>query len=54
MKIEMTGNNVLDQPELIGPEISVIFVATLYGVGIANIWGIPVGKKREKARLTEL
>lgn len=37
--------NVLDQPELIGPGISVAFVATLYGVGFANIWGIPVGKK---------
>ncbi len=40
--------NVLDQPELIGPGISVAFVATLYGVGFANIWGIPVGKKLKR------
>ncbi len=40
--------NVLDQPELIGPGISVAFVATLYGVGFANILGIPVGKKLKR------
>lgn len=39
---------VLDQPEKIGPGISVAFVATLYGVGFANIWGIPVGKKLKR------
>ncbi len=42
----------LDKPELIGPGIMVAFVATLYGVGFANIWGIPVGKKlKRKATL---
>lgn len=40
--------NVLDQPELIGPGISVAFVATLYGVGLANIFGIPIGKKLKR------
>jgi chemotaxis protein MotA len=40
--------NVLDQPELIGPGISVAFVATLYGVGLANILGIPIGKKLKR------
>ncbi|MFW7379690.1 MAG: motility protein A [Oligoflexus sp.] len=40
--------NVLDQPELIGPGISVAFVATLYGVGLANIFGIPMGKKLKR------
>ncbi len=38
----------LDKPELIGPGIMVAFVATLYGVGFANIWGIPVGKKLKR------
>lgn len=40
--------NVLDQPELIGPGISVAFVATVYGVGLANIFGIPMGKKLKR------
>lgn len=38
----------LDKPEEIGPGIMVAFVATLYGVGLANIWGIPVGKKLKR------
>ncbi len=43
---------VLDQPEKIGPGIAVAFVATLYGVGFANIFGIPMGKKlKRKAQL---
>lgn len=43
---------VLDQPEKIGPGIAVAFVATLYGVGTANILGIPMGKKlKRKAQL---
>lgn len=42
----------LDKPEEIGPGIMVAFVATLYGVGIANIVGIPVAKKlKRKAML---
>ena len=42
----------LDQPEKIGPGIAVAFVATLYGVGFANIFFIPMGKKlKRKARL---
>jgi len=39
---------VLDQPEKIGPGIAVAFVATLYGVGTANIFGIPIGKKLKR------
>jgi chemotaxis protein MotA len=35
----------LDKPEMIGPGIAVAFVATLYGVGFANIFFIPIGKK---------
>lgn len=42
----------LDKPEEIGPGIMVAFVATFYGVGIANIFGIPMGKKlKRKAHL---
>jgi chemotaxis protein MotA len=40
--------SVLDQPEKIGPGIAVAFVATLYGVGAANIIGIPIGKKLKR------
>ncbi len=43
----------LDKPETIGPGISVAFVATLYGVGAANIFGIPVGKKIKRKALIE-
>jgi chemotaxis protein MotA len=35
----------LDKPDQIGPGIAVAFVATLYGVGSANIFFIPIGKK---------
>jgi len=43
---------VLDQPEKIGPGIAVAFIATIYGVGLANIFGIPIGKKlKRKATL---
>ena len=44
---------VLDQPEKIGPGIAVAFVATLYGVGAANIFGIPVGKKIKRKLILE-
>ena len=35
----------LDKPDEIGPGIAVAFVATLYGVGSANIFFLPIGKK---------
>jgi chemotaxis protein MotA len=42
----------LDKPEMIGPGIAVAFVATLYGVGFANILFLPIGKKiKRKAQL---
>jgi chemotaxis protein MotA len=42
----------LDKPEMIGPGIAVAFVATLYGVGSANILFLPIGKKiKRKAQL---
>jgi chemotaxis protein MotA len=45
----------LDKPEMIGPGIAVAFVATLYGVGFANILFIPIGKKiKRKAQLESM
>lgn len=38
----------LDKPEMIGPGIAVAFVATLYGVGFANIFAIPMGIKLKR------
>jgi chemotaxis protein MotA len=43
----------LDKPEMIGPGIAVAFVATLYGVGAANIFGIPIGKKLKRKAMLE-
>ncbi len=34
---------LLDQPDLLGPAIAVAFVATIYGVGSANIILLPAG-----------
>ncbi len=45
--------SVLEQPEKIGPGIAVAFVATLYGVGAANIIGIPVGKKLKRKAIID-
>ncbi|MGN1394153.1 MAG: flagellar motor protein [Succinivibrionaceae bacterium] len=36
---------LLDQPELLGPAIAVAFVATIYGVGLANIVLLPFGNR---------
>jgi chemotaxis protein MotA len=44
---------VLDQPEKIGPGIAVAFVATLYGVGVANILAIPSGKRIKRKAMLE-
>ncbi len=43
----------LDKPEMIGPGIAVAFVATLYGVGSANILFIPMGKKIKRKALLD-
>jgi chemotaxis protein MotA len=43
----------LDKPEMIGPGIAIAFVATLYGVGAANIFGIPIGKKLKRKAMLE-
>ncbi len=36
---------LLDQPEKLGPAIAVAFVATIYGVGFANIVFLPVANR---------
>lgn len=36
---------LLDQPEKLGPAIAVAFVATIYGVGSANILLLPAGNR---------
>lgn len=43
----------LDKPEMIGPGIAVAFCATLYGVGAANIFFIPMGKKIKRKAVIE-
>lgn len=43
----------LSQPEKIGPGIAIAFVATLYGVGSANIFFIPMGKKIKRKAMLE-
>lgn len=35
----------LDNPPAIGPGIKTAFIATLYGVGLANLFALPAGKK---------
>ena len=35
----------LDNPAEIGPGIKTAFIATLYGVGLANLFALPAGKK---------
>ena len=36
---------LLDQPEKLGPAIAVAFVATIYGVGSANILFLPIANR---------
>lgn len=43
----------LSNPDAIGPGIAVAFVATLYGVGSANIFFIPIGKKIKRKAMLE-
>jgi len=48
--VHMLSN--LSEPEKMGPMIAAAFIATLYGVSIANLVFLPVGQKL-KARTTE-
>ncbi len=43
----------LAYPERIGPGIAVAFVATLYGVGAANIFFLPIGKKIKRKAIID-
>lgn len=43
----------LDKPEMIGPGIAIAFVATLYAVGAANIFFLPMGKKLKRKYILE-
>lgn len=45
----------LDNPDMIGPGIAIAFVATVYGVGFANLIFIPIGTKiKRKANMKAL
>ncbi|MFP5502068.1 MAG: motility protein A, partial [Candidatus Sericytochromatia bacterium] len=50
--IAILGN--LTSPEKLGPEIALAMVATLYGVGFANLLFIPVGNRLKKLSEEEL
>jgi chemotaxis protein MotA len=41
--VQVLGN--LESPEELGPAISLAFIATLYGIGSANILWLPIGEK---------
>ncbi len=43
----------LNNPDAIGPGIAIAFVATLYGVGSANIFFLPIGKKIKRKAVIE-
>jgi len=45
----------LSNPDAIGPGIAVAFVATVYGVGFANLWFMPMGTKvKRKAGIMQM
>jgi chemotaxis protein MotA len=45
----------LSNPDAIGPGIAVAFVATVYGVGFANLWFMPMGTKvKRKASIMQM
>lgn len=43
----------LSNPDAIGPGIAIAFVATLYGVGSANIFFLPIGKKIKRKAILD-
>jgi chemotaxis protein MotA len=41
----------LDEPDTLGPKIAMAFIATLYGIGLANLFWLPLASKlKEKNR----
>ncbi|WP_434564525.1 flagellar motor protein [Thermoanaerobacterium thermosaccharolyticum] len=48
--VHVLGN--LSQPDKLGPSIAVAFIATLYGVSMANLVWLPIGEKlKNKAQI---
>jgi chemotaxis protein MotA len=50
--MHVLGN--LDSPENLGPGIAVAFVATIYGVGFANLLYIPISKRLKNILFSEI
>lgn len=44
----------LSEPEKLGGAIAMAFIATLYGVGFANLWWLPLGAKMKAAHKQEM
>jgi Flagellar motor component len=48
--VHVLGN--LEDPDTLGPKIATAFIATLYGIGLANLVWLPLGNKlKEKNRM---
>ncbi|HWQ80107.1 MAG TPA: flagellar motor protein, partial [Anaerovoracaceae bacterium] len=48
--VHVLGN--LEDPDSLGPKIALAFIATLYGIGLANLFWLPLGNKlKEKNRM---
>lgn len=42
----------LEEPDTLGPKIAMAFIATLYGIGLANLFWLPLGNRlKEKNRM---
>jgi chemotaxis protein MotA len=45
----------LQEPDTLGPKIAMAFIATLYGIGLANLLWLPIaGRLKEKNRMEVL
>ena len=48
--VHVLGN--LEEPDTLGPKIAMAFIAPLYGIGLANLFWLPLGNKlKEKNRM---
>lgn len=48
--VHVLGN--LEEPDTLGPKIAAAFIATLYGIGLANLLWLPLGNKlKDKNRM---
>lgn len=51
--VHVLGN--LEEPDTLGPKIALAFIATLYGIGLANLLWLPLANKlKEKNRMEVL